>query len=174
MNRMSVMTSALVAVSALTVSPAQAHDFKHGAVTIAHPFVRADPACDGDVTRAYVMLIINQGKRADRLLAASLADGVRGTFQTTIGAGAGGSRSVNAIDLPASGRVALMPPAYVIEFPVPSRDLQKGAALQGSLQFEHAGTAKIDFMIEVAREPGRACGAAAGPAGEDKGHHHKH
>ncbi len=174
MNRKSVMQSVLAAVLALLMPPALAHDFRHGDITIAHPFVRVDPVCDGNVTQAHVMLIVNQAKRADRLLAATLADGLRGTILNASGAGGGGSGPVSAVDLPPGGRVALMPPAFVITFPRPSKDLQKGAALPGSLHFENAGTASVSFMVEAVGEPGRACGAPGRPARNEKGHHHKH
>lgn len=172
-----ILATTLLLVSSLV----PAHDVKHGSLTIAHPFVRVDPACDGDRTRAYVMLVINQGKRAERLLGAELAGGVRGTILAPSGPGDAGTRRVTGVDIPANGRTALMPPALVIEFPQSSKTLPTGSVVAGTLHFERAGTVPVSFMVEAAREPGKACGATgtapagARPQGHDgEAHHHKH
>ena len=74
---------ALTSLLCLSASSVLAHDFKHGQITIAHPFVRVDSACDGPVTKAYVMLLVNQGGQPDRLVGAHLGDGLSGRILGT-------------------------------------------------------------------------------------------
>jgi copper(I)-binding protein len=155
---------ALGSLLCLSAASVAAHDFKHGPITIAHPFVRVDTACDGPVTRAYVMLLVNQGSQPDRLVGAQLGDGHRGRILAAPKAESGVPQPVAGVDLPAGARSSLMPPALVIEFPLPSRDLQQGAAVPGVLQFERAGAARIRLMIEAAKSTGKGCAAAGGPS----------
>lgn len=155
---------ALTSLLCLSASSVLAHDFKHGPITIAHPFVRVDSACDGQVTKAYVMLLVNQGGHPDRLVGAQLGDGLSGRILGTPRPDGCGPQPLAGVDLPAGGRASLMPPAHVIEFPRPSKDLQQGAAVPGVLQFERAGAARISFMIEAAGKTGKGCRpGSAGP-----------
>jgi hypothetical protein len=79
--------------------------------------------------------------------------------------------AVAALSSPAAGvrcrveefAIAAQAP-LVIEFPLPSRDLQQGAAVPGVLQFERAGAARIRLMIEAAKSTGKGCGAAGAPS----------
>jgi copper(I)-binding protein len=165
---------ALASLLCLSASSAWAHDFRHGPITIAHPFVRVDSACDGPVTKAYVMLLVNQGGQPDRLVGAQLGDGPRGRILALPRSGGGAPQPVAGVDLPAGGRASLMPPAHVIEFPQASRDLQQGAAVPAALQFERAGAARISFMIETAGQTGKGCtaGGAAPHGKHPSGHKH--
>lgn len=168
----------LVAASLpFAMPPAYAHDFRHGPITIAHPFVRVDPACSAPTTSGYVMLLINQGKQADRLVAAELDGGRRGKLMAASKQPPKALAEVTAIDLPAGADTALMLPAHAIEFPLPSKDIQPGSAIKGTLKFERAGTARISFMVEVA-SGGKGCAPAQGAAKPeprpDSMHHHKH
>jgi copper(I)-binding protein len=165
---------ALGSLLCLSAASVAAHDFKHGPITIAHPFVRVDTACDGPVTKAYVMLLVNQGGQPDRLVGAQLGDGLRGRILASPRSGGGAPQPVAGLDLPAGGRASLMPPAHVIEFPQASRDLQQGAALPGVLQFERAGAARISFMIEAAKSTGKGCAAAGAPPHGKHSPGHKH
>ena len=165
---------ALTSLLCMSASSVLAHDFRHGPITIAHPFVRVDSACDGPVTKAYVMLLVNQGGQPDRLVGAQLGDGLRGRILASPRSGGGAPQPVAGLDLPAGGRASLMPPAHVIEFPQASRDLQQGAAVPGVLQFERAGAARISFMIEAAGKTGNGCrpGGAASHEKHPPGHKH--
>jgi len=144
--------------------PAQAHDFKQGSIVIAHPFIRVDAKCDGNTTRAYIMLLANKGAQADKLTAVTLQGGHKGKLIA-----APSAQSPNSIDLPAKSDIALTPPNHVIEFAIPSKDLQMGGAIAATLQFERAGKAAINFMIEPA-PAGQSCGAAPAAA-PNHGHH---
>lgn len=149
----------LSAVIFATVS--HAHDFKRGELTIAHPFIRVDPVCDGGLTRAYVMLLINQGSQADQLTGATLNGKHRGRLMTLPKQKSSGLQAVTSIPLPAKSEIALMPPTLAIEFPVASKDFQTGAAINATLQFERAGAVPVNFMVEAASSSGKACGLAA-------------
>ncbi len=167
---------AIVAASSLCclmLPAAHAHDFRQGAITIAHPFIRIDTSCDDPTTRAYVMLLINQGKQPDRLIAAELDGGRRGKLFAVSKQQPTSLQLVDAIALPAGAETALMPPAYAIEFPLPSKGLQQGAAMTGTLKFERAGIARISFMVEAVNT-GKACRVAPPAAMPESMHGHKH
>lgn len=157
---------------------ASAHDFKQGSLTIAHPYIRIDPACDAESTRAQVMLLNNQGKQADKLLAAELKGNIKGKLMAASQSQT--MQLVPSIELPAGSQTKLLAPAYAIDFPVASKNFQSGAAVSGTLRFERAGTVAINYMIEAAPSNGKSCDAApvpaAAPAGHagHAGHAHKH
>ena len=94
---------ALTSLLCLSASSVLAHDFRHGPITIAHPFVRVDSACDGPVTKAYVMLLVNQGGQPDRLVGAQLGDGLRGRILASPRSGGGAPQPVAGLELPAGG-----------------------------------------------------------------------
>ena len=156
-------------------APASAHDYKHGTIVIAHPFIRVDAKCDGNTTRAYIVLLANKGAQADKLTAVTLQGGHKGKLLALPATAA--MPGLSAIDLPAKSDTALMPPKHVIEFALPSKDLQVGGAIAATLQFERAGKAAINFMIESA-PTGQACGSApaapAPAASPHQGHHGHH
>ena len=151
--------------------PASAHDYKHGSMVIAHPFIRVDAKCDGNTTRAYIVLLANKGTQADKLTAVTLQGAHKGKLLAPPATAA-----LSAIDLPAKSDTALMPPKHVIEFALPSKDLQVGGAVAATFQFERAGKAAINFMIESA-PAGERCGsgpAAPAPAASPHQGHHGH
>jgi copper(I)-binding protein len=147
-------------------SSVEAHDFKQGSMVIAHPFIRVDTKCDGKITRAYIMLLANKGAQADKLTGVTLQAGQKGKLIATPA-----SQTLSAIDLPPKSDTAVMPPNYVIEFAVPSKDLQTGGAIPGSLQFERAGKVAISFMVEPA-PAGQGCTSV--PAAPAPSSHHGH
>jgi copper(I)-binding protein len=174
MNRNTASYITAVALIGLPMSSVVAHDFKHGPITIAHPFVRVDPACDSGTTKAHVMLLVNQGKLTDRLIAADLADGARGRILASSKQHGAALQPVTGVDIAAGSRTALMPPAYAIEFPISSKDLQPGSAVAATLHFERAGVAKVTFVIEAVREHGKRCDASPAPDPKEHAHGHKH
>ena len=152
-----------------------AHDFKQGAITIAHPFIRLDTVCDTESTRAQVMLLINQGKQTDKLLAADLKGNIKGKLMAA--SPSPSLQSVPAIEIPASGQTALTLPSYAIEFPVSSKNFQSGSAVSGTLRFERAGAVTINFMIDADQTKGTSCNAASSSNAKppaQTGHGHKH
>ena len=166
-NAIHSLSRSLAAVMLLGISlssSVEAHDFKQGSMVIAHPFIRVDTKCDGNTTRAYIMLLANKGAQADKLTAVTLQAGQKGKLIATPT-----SQTLSAIDLPPKSDTAVMPPNYVIEFAVPSKDLQTGGAIAGALQFERAGKVAINFMIEPA-PTGQGCGGAPAPS-PHQGHH---
>lgn len=151
-NRLIVAGLTLSAFAAW--APAQAHQITQGDLTLAHPFVRLDAHCRSDVTRAYVMLIINAGAQADRLVAAELDHAGKGRLIRVSTRGGTPKRDALAsgIEIPAKGQAALMPPDLEIEFPKSRQVLMEGGAAQGSLTFQRGGKVAVTFMVDVAQE----------------------
>src|SRR5258705_5139633 len=95
---------------------AMAHEVKQGDLVIAHPFVSVDKACSLEVTRAYVMLIVNTGKQSDRLLGAELdRTGKAKILRVTTDAGKSVKSAVkDGIEVAPGNNVAVMPSNYVV------------------------------------------------------------
>ena len=155
-------------LGAILSTVVEAHDFKHGSIIIAHPFIRVDAKCDGNITRAYIMLLANKGQQPDKLTAVTLKGDHKGKLMASASA-----KQLSGIDLPANVDIAVMPPNHVIEFALPSKDLQTGGAIAGTLQFQRAGSAAINFMIEPA-PASQACGGTSGAAPHHGHHSGKH
>lgn len=125
----------------------QAHEVKHGKLTIAHPFVALDPACKTGPLRAYVMLIVNEGQQPDRLLGAELQSG--GKARLVPLRGAPGAAAVAGVAIPAGGRAAVMAPDMALEFATGRVGASEGGMVPGTLQFERAGQVPVQFMVEA-------------------------
>ena len=141
---------------------ANAHDFKLGLMTIAHPFIRINTGCASDTTHAQIMLVINQGKQIDKLVGARIEG--RHTGKLMAANKQKILEEIAAIELPARNDKALTLPYYAIEFPTPATQWQPGTTVQGSLKFERAGTANISFMVESGQQADKSCGSQTQPS----------
>lgn len=166
---MSGRTAAIAAaLLCLSAQASHAHEVKHGKLTIAHPFVALDPACKSGPLRGYVMLIVNEGGQADRLLGAELTPGGKGRLVPLTAPAAGAAPP--GLDIPAHGRAAVMAPALALEFPAPRVAAGEGGMVRGALKFERAGTVPVQFMVEATHRSadGKSPPCTAAPAA------HKH
>lgn len=134
------------------IGVAMAHQVTQGDLALAHPFVMLDPRCGPEVTRAHVMLIINSGTQADRLLAAEMDQAGKGKLVRVVTADGKARREVLAdgIEIPAKGQIALMPPDLALEFPKSRVALVEGGATKGSLTFQRTGKVAVTFMVDAA------------------------
>lgn len=178
-------------VAGLGALPAAAHEIRHGTLSIAHPFVAAVPACSTGPLRAYVLLVVNQGRETERLLGAEI-DGLGAGVPVALAREAQGivrRKLPRGLEIAAGGQAALRAPRHAIEFPRPAALPADGTVMRGRLRFEKAGAVAVDFMVEgthlnsdPAVEP---CGdppasGASGPPAKPKarpadaheGHHH--
>jgi copper(I)-binding protein len=167
------LLGATVAVGlALAMSPsgALAHDYKVGAIEIAHPWSRATPP--GAATGAGYLGLTNGGTEADRLVGLSspvaakvevhqmsVTDGIM-----KMGAVEGG------LDIPAGGTVALQPGGYHLMLMGLTRPLVEGERVPVTLVFDKAGPVEVELAVDKigARAP------AAGAAAADSGAHQHH
>jgi hypothetical protein len=132
----------------LIASPAIAHDFTAGGVTIDHPIVT--PTIGVVRVNAGYMTIINRGQTADRLLAAESpsaraieihtherVDGVMRMRQVSGG-----------VPVPAGGRVAFAPGGLHLMIYDPVKPVTDGDFFEIFLTFERAGRVRIVAIAE--------------------------
>lgn len=131
---------------------AMAHEVKQGDLAIAHPFVSVGKACGLEVTRAYVMLVVNTGKQPDRLLGAELDHiGKAKILQVRTDAGKSIRSLVkDGLEVAPGKNIAVVPPHYVLEFAKSGQPLVEGGVLRGALMFQRTGRVPVTFMVEAA------------------------
>jgi len=150
--------SLFVTAAVFAASGAAAHEFKVGALDIAHPWSRPTPK-DASIAGGYLK-ITNKGKVADRLIggaspAASqielheMAD-VDGVTKTRVLA--------NGLEIKPGKTVELKPGSYRILLLGLKEPFQLGQKVNGTLVFEKAGSVAIVYNIEENAE------ASSGPA----------
>ena len=138
-------------------SAAKAGDVTLGDIVIHQPWARATPG--GAQVGGGYLTIENKGKAADRLTGGSFAASSGFELHTmTMDGGIMRMRPAGPLDIPAGRTVTLDPTALHIMFTGLKRGLKQGETVPGTLTFEHAGTAQVDFAVEGigARGPGGA------------------
>lgn len=150
--------AALAAALALHAIPgAVAHDYKAGALHIAHPWTRATPP-NAAVAGGY--MTIENGGGADRLVAASSpAAGEVQVHSMAMEEGIMRMRQLpDGLPLPAGEAVTLAPGGYHLMLIGLAAPLREGERVPLTLRFEKAGEIEVELAVE-------AMGAAAGHAG---------
>lgn len=150
------LTAFLLTLSAQAL---MAHEFKVGAIEIEHPWTRATP--NGAEVGAGYMVLENAGATPDRLVSAT-AD-VAGRVEIHEMAMKDGVMTMrplpDGLAIPANGSVALKPGSYHLMFMDLKQPLKEGTTVNGTLTFERAGTAEVQFVVESI-------------AAQDSGHNH--
>lgn len=162
---------ALGLAAALPLPGALAHEYKVGAIEIAHPWSRATPP--GAATGAGYLGLTNSGADADRLVEArspvaakvevhemSVVDGIM-----KMGAVEGG------LEIPAGGSVALQPGGFHLMLMGLTRPLVEGEKVPVTLVFDKAGP--VDVELAVDKMGAKAPGSGAAAADDGAHHHHK-
>ena len=148
---------AALALLALAAHPALAGDVTLGDIVIHQPWARATPG-GAEVGGGY-LTIENKGAAPDRLTGGSFAasSGFALHSMTTDG-GVMRMRPAGPLDIPPGTSVTLDPSGPHIMFTGLKRGLKAGETVPGTLTFERAGTARVDFAVEGfgARGPGGA------------------
>ncbi len=150
---------AALAAALLLAGGAGAHEFTLGALTIGHPYaVETAPTAKAG---AGYLSVSNAGPDADRLVAVE-ADFPQTMLHVTETDAAGVSRmgSVEGVEIPAGGAVALEPRGGHVMFIGLAAPLKAGDEIPATLVFEKAGRVEVVFKVEP-----RASGA------EDHGGH---
>jgi hypothetical protein len=149
--------SALLATLACVSGAARAHDFRIGSIEIEHPWTRATPK-GATIAGGYVKLT-NTGREADRLIGGSLP--VAGRFeihQMTMNNGVMQMRPVSGgLEIKPGESVELKPGSYHLMFLDLKQPLVQKQSVKGTLVFEKAGAAEIEYTVEpIGGTPGQS------------------
>ncbi|MEM7440644.1 MAG: copper chaperone PCu(A)C [Pseudomonadota bacterium] len=142
------MRKAIVFSALLATSPALAHEYKVGDLTIDHPISFETPK-NARAGGGY-MMITNAGDAADKLVE------VRADFpqvmihlSTVDDQGVARMEHVMALDIPAGETVELKPGGYHVMFMGLNGDpLEEGETIPATLVFEKAGEIEVVFKVE--------------------------
>jgi copper(I)-binding protein len=159
----------ILALAALAIAAAaNAHDYKAGELTIAHPYARA--TVPNQPTGAAYMTIENTGKDADKLLAASspVAKSVQ-IHSMSMQGNVMKMREVSDLELKPSTKTELKPgDGYHLMLVGLKQPLKAGDKFPVTLSFEKAG--KVEVSVWVEDKDAKAANAPKKEAGA----HHQH
>ena len=137
------------ALLALGVTVSQAHDYTAGSIKIEHPWSRATPS--GASVGAGYLKLTNTGTAPDRLVGGSSP--VAGQFEIHEMAVVDGVMKMrplaNGIEIKPGQSVELKPGSFHIMLKGLKRPLKQGEKVTGTLDFEKAGTVKIEYTVEA-------------------------
>lgn len=136
---------AAFAFAAVSLS-ATAHEFKLGAIEIAHPNAR--PTAAGQSVGAGYLKLVNKGV-ADRLISATTpAASAVELHSMSMDGNVMKMRQIDAIDLPAGQTVELKPGGLHLMLMGLKAPLKDGDRLPMTLKFEKAGTVEVSVLVE--------------------------
>lgn len=141
-------TFATLALASLFTLPALAHDYTVGSLKIDHPYSRAMPPASP--TAAVFFTISNNGKQADRLIAASSKQSGRAELHThTNDNGVMRMRQVEGgIAIAAGSSVKLAPGGLHVMLLEVKQQARAGDKFPLTLTFERAGEVQVDVKVE--------------------------
>lgn len=149
-------TALTLALAALFPAPAVAHDYKLGALEIAHPWTRATPPT-AKVGGGF-LTIANKGTTPDRLIAVRSPVSLKvEVHEMKMDGSVMRMREVEkGLEIPPGATVTLKPGGYHIMFMELKAPLMKDAKVPVTLVFEKAGSIDVDFAVEAmgAGQPG--------------------
>ncbi|MBW7851567.1 MAG: copper chaperone PCu(A)C [Rhodospirillales bacterium] len=171
MNPVKSTLMAGLAMILAAAAPALAGDAKVGDIAITGAWARASagPVPNG----AAFMAIANNGKEADKLMAADADVAKAAELHTHIhDGGVMKMRQVPAIDLPAGQTVMLQPGGFHVMFMGLKEPLKEGATFPLTLTFERAGKVTLDVAVggPGAMGPAGVSGGMGGGMGMQHGH----
>ena len=166
---MTILTAAgrLAALVMLALAPSRgmAGDVVLGNLVIHQPWARATPG--GAQVGGGYFTIENKGATPDRLTGGSLAASSGFELHSmTMAGGVMQMRPAGPLDIPPGKSITLDLYNLHIMFSGLKRGLKKGETVSGTLTFDHAGTAKVDFEIEGIAAKGPGGGVAPAHAGQ--------
>src|SRR3954469_22882791 len=134
---------------AVLATSARAHDYQIGPIAIDHPWTRATPK-NAPVAGGYLK-ITNTGTTPDRLVGGSAEVAKRfQVHQMKMDGGVMTMRELkDGLEIPPGATVELRPSSYHIMMLDLARPLTKGEKVKGSLTFEKAGKADVEFAVEA-------------------------
>ena len=163
-----VTAAIFVAASLLIATAAGAHEFKVGALDIAHPWSRPTPK-DANVAGGY-LTITNKGKTADRLIGGESPAASQIEVHEVVDVdGMAKTRPLaNGIEIKPGKTVELKPGSLRIVLLGLKEPLQLGQKIKGTLVFEKAGPVEIVYNVE--ENPGAAVSGVAAASAQHKHH----
>jgi len=146
MKRLALLSIALVA---LAITSASAHDYTVGSLKIDHPWARATPK-GATVAGAY-MKITNTGTTADRLVGGTTDAAQKFEIhEMSMEGGVMKMRELpNGLEIPAGATVELKPGAFHVMMTGVSKPFVKGERVKAALTFEKAGKVDVEFAVEA-------------------------
>lgn len=137
---------AAIAAIALA-SPVLAHEFRIGTLAIAHPWSRQ--TASGQTTGGGFMVIKNNGRVADRLVAVASPVATAGLHSMSMQGGVMRMRPVTGgLAIPAGGTLELLPGGYHIMLTGLKAPLTLGRVVPLTLRFQRAGTITVQLKVE--------------------------
>jgi len=141
-----------VAVGALALTlatPIAAHDFKRGAISIAHPWSRQ--TAPGQANGGGFMTVSNTGKQPDRLIGGSSPASAKVEIHTmSMTGGVMRMRPLpNGLPVPAGGKLELKPGSHHIMLIGLKKPLKLGTLVPLTLRFERAGAVTVQLKVEA-------------------------
>jgi len=131
----------------LSAELARAADYQAGTLHIEQPWSRATPK--GAATASGYLRITNNGREADRLVAASVEVAKTVQFHITIVEdGVAKMRPLPGVEIPPGQTIEFNPGGSHLMFTGLNGALKQGEKVQGTLTFERAGTVTIDFDVK--------------------------
>lgn len=151
--RVAALSALVVGLASAAIAPALAHAIKSGDLVITHPWVRATPP-GAEVTGGY-LVIQNKVSEPDRLLGATAEVAGRVEIhETTMDGGVMHMRLVvGGVEVPAEGRLRMKPGGYHVMFLGLAHPLEEGTAVEGTLEFERAGSVAIEWTVGPMANP---------------------
>jgi copper(I)-binding protein len=126
---------------------AQAHEYKAGALTITHPWLRAVP---GSKVGAGYLTITNTGSTPDRLTGGTLTGAAR--LEVHASSNEGGVARMrpveSGLEIKPHQTVTLAPGGYHLMLMDLSGSFVDGELVPGTLQFENAGPVPVEFEAQ--------------------------
>jgi len=132
----------------LLATGALAQQYKLGSLEIDHPWSRATPK--GAKIGAGYVSIKNAGSTADRLVGGSFADaGKVELHQMSMDQGVMRMRPVTSgVEIKPGETIELKPDGLHLMFVGLKQPLKKGEQVDGTLQFEKAGSVQVQYAVE--------------------------
>jgi copper(I)-binding protein len=162
-----ITAAIFVAAAVLITTGAGAHEFKVGAIDIAHPWSRPTPK-DANIAGGY-LTITNKGKTAERLIGgASPEAGQIEVHEVVDVDGMSKTRQLaNGIEIKPGKTVELKPGSYRLLMLGLKEPFQLGQKVKGTLVFEKAGPVEIVYNVE---ENAGAAVCGVGASAQHKNH----
>ena len=150
-----------LALAPFSSGPARAADYKVGSIHISQPWARATPR--GASTGAAYMTITNKGSTPDRVSCVSSNISAQCQIHSmTMDNGVMKMRPVEGgLEIKPDETVTLKPSGFHVMLVDLKHPLEKGKMVEATLQFEKAGTVKVEFPIGAigASAPGAPAGS---------------
>lgn len=138
----------LLALCAMLIAPAVAHEYTVGSLHIGHPWSRATPK--GAAIGAGYLKITNNGTAPDRLLGGSSE--VAKSFELHVMSMENGVMKMRpvegGIEIKPGETVEFKPESYHVMFVGLKEPLVQGHRVKATLDFEKAGKVAVEFVVE--------------------------